>query len=337
LRNILYENTMESILYPLKFKPIVKDKIWGGSKLRDLLGKKASDKAGESWEISCVEGDISAVENGFLAGNSLDDLVEIYMGDLVGDRIYEKYGLEFPLLIKFIDANDFLSIQVHPDDDMARQRHNSYGKTEMWYIVEAEKGENKGQLIAGFNRELDKEQYLAHLKGGSLKEILNYEDVKPGDIYFMPAGRIHAIGAGVVLAEIQQTSDVTYRIFDWERKDEAGNERELHTDLALDAIDYSYHSNYNTEYQSLENSTVTAVDSPFFTTGVIHLDQPVDKDYNMIDSFVIYMCMEGSAGIAYPGGVVQIKKGETILIPAEIKNLAIIPTGPTTLLEVYIK
>jgi mannose-6-phosphate isomerase len=203
----------------------------------------------------------------------------------------------------------------------------------MWYIVESEHGE----LIAGFNRKLDKDAYKKHFKAGTLKEILNFEKVSPGDIYYMPAGRVHAIGAGVLLAEIQQTSDVTYRIYDWDRTDEAGKPRELHTDLALEAIDFSPVKDYKTSYQALENSTITAVDSPFFTTGVIQLDQPVDKDYNLIDSFVIYMCMEGAAGIAYPGGVEQIRKGETVLIPAEIKNLAILPTEATTLLEVYIK
>ncbi len=325
---------MESTLYPIKFKPILKDKIWGGPKLRDVLGKKASEKAGESWEISGVEGDISVAENGFLAGNSIQELAEIYMGDLLGDSIYDRFGLEFPLLIKFIDAADFLSVQVHPDDTLAKERHNSYGKTEMWYIVESE----KGQLIAGFNRKLDREQYLQHFNGGSLKEILNYEDVAPGDIYFMPAGRVHAIGAGVLLAEIQQTSDVTYRIYDWDRTDDQGNPRELHTDLALDAIDFSFHKQYKTHYQALPNSTVNSVDSPFFTTSVIQLDQPVEKDLNMIDSFVIYMCMEGAAGITYGKGEVEtIKKGETVLIPADLKNLALIPTEASTLLEVYIK
>lgn len=324
---------MNSTLYPLKFKPILKDKIWGGPRLRDVLGKKASDKAGESWEISGVEDDISIVENGFLAGNSLLELTEIYMGDLLGDSIYDRFGVEFPLLIKFIDAADFLSVQVHPDDAMALERHNSYGKTEMWYIVESDRGE----LITGFNRKLDREEYLKHFKEGRLKEILNYEAVAPGDIYFMPAGRIHAIGSGVLLAEIQQTSDVTYRIYDWDRTDDQGKARDLHIDLALDAIDFSFHPSCKTEYRPLENSTVTAVDSPFFTTGVIKLDQPVEKDFNLIDSFVIYLCMEGAAGITYPGGVELIKKGETILIPAEIKNLAIVPTEPTTLLEVYIK
>ncbi len=324
---------MESKLYPLKFKPILKDKIWGGSRLRDTLGKKASDKAGESWEISAYGEDLSVVENGFLAGNNIQELVEVYMGELVGDHIFEKFGLEFPLLIKYIDANDFLSIQVHPDDALARTRHNSRGKAEMWYIVESD----KGQLITGFNREMNHEQYLQHFKEGTLEEILNNEKVSTGDIYDMPTGRIHAIGPDILLAEIQQTSDLTYRIYDWDRVDEEGKSRELHTDLALDAIDFQFHPSYKTKYQIIKNSTVSAVDTPFFTTGVINFDQPVEKDFNMIDSFVIYMCMEGRSGISYPGGVETITKGETILIPAELKSLMIIPSEHTTLLEIYIK
>lgn len=324
---------MSTSLYPLKFKPIIKDKIWGGPKLRDVLGKKASEKAGESWELSGVSGDISLVENGFLAGNTLEEVIEVYMSELVGEKVYEKFGLEFPLLIKFIDAADFLSIQVHPDDTMARARHNSYGKSEMWYIVESDNGE----LIAGFNRKLDKEAYLAHVKNGTLKEIMNREAVVPGDIYYMPAGRVHAIGAGVLLAEIQQTSDVTYRIYDWDRTDDEGKARELHTDLALDAIDFRYHKEYKTSYQAIKNSTSTAVDTQFFTTGVIKLDKAVEKDFNLIDSFVIYMCMEGEANITYQGGEQKIQKGETVLIPADLKNLVIVPAVPSTLLEVYIK
>ncbi|MDF1576438.1 MAG: mannose-6-phosphate isomerase [Bacteroidales bacterium] len=325
---------MEPGLYPLKFIPILKDKVWGGSRLRDVLGKNASDQAGESWEISGVKGDLSIVQNGFLAGNNLQELAEVYMGDLLGDTIFERFGAEFPLLIKFIDAADFLSVQVHPDDELARKRHDSYGKTEMWYILES----SEGQLIAGFNREMDREQYLKHLKEGSLKEILNIEKVKAGDIYYMPAGRIHAIGPGVLLAEIQQSSDVTYRIYDWDRTDEQGQSRELHTGLALDAIDFGFHPSCKTDYRPLENSTVTALDSPFFTAGVILLDRPVEKDFNLIDSFVIYLCLEGSAGITYGKGEVELlKKGESILIPAELKNLAIVPTEATTLLEVYMK
>lgn len=320
-------------LYPLKFKPVLKDKIWGGPRLREVLGKEASDRAGESWEISGVEGDISVVENGFLEDNSLQELAEVYMGDLLGDRIYEKFGLEFPLLIKFIDASDVLSVQVHPDDELAKERHKSFGKTEMWYVIESDKGE----LIAGFNREMDREEYLKSLREGKLKELLNHEKVKPGDVYYMPAGRVHAIGAGVLLAEIQQTSDVTYRIYDWDRTDEHGNPREMHTELAVDAIDFGFHSSYKTPYKGLLNSTVNVVDSPYFTTGVLRLDQPVEKDYNMIDSFVIYICVDGAAGITYPGGAEGIRKGETVLIPAELKNLSIVPTEATTLLEVYIK
>lgn len=324
---------MQHTLYPLKFKPIVKDKIWGGPRLRDVLGKKASDKAGESWEISGVPGDISVVENGFLAGNDLQELVEVYMGDLVGESIYERFGLRFPLLIKFIDASDFLSIQVHPDDRLAAERHNSYGKTEMWYVVESDRGE----LISGFNREMDRQSYLEHLRGGTLREVLRFEAVQKGDIFFMPAGRVHAIGPGVLLAEIQQTSDVTYRIFDWDRLDDQGHPRELHTELALDAIDFTHHRETRTPCVPVPNSTVTAVDCPYFTTGVITLDQPVEKDYNLIDSFVIYMCIEGAAGITYPGGAEPIRKGETVLVPAEIRNLAIVPTQASTLLEIYVK
>jgi len=324
---------MDQTLYPLRFQPILKDKIWGGSRLRDKLGKIASNSAGESWEISGVAGNVSVAENGFLAGNSMQELTEGYMGDLVGDQVYEKFGLEFPLLIKFIDATDILSIQVHPDDNLARKRHNAYGKTEMWYIVESDKGE----LIAGFNREMDAETYLGHLKAGTLPEIMNREQVEPGDIYFMPAGRVHAIGAGVLLAEIQQTSDITYRIYDWDRKDDQGNGRELHTDLAMDAIDFRFHSQYKTPYQAELNHSVQAVDCPYFTASVIRFDKPVEKDFNLIDSFVIYMCVEGEAGITYPGGAEPIRKGETLLIPATLKNLAIVPVTETTLLEVYIK
>jgi len=325
---------MERTLYPLKFKPIIKDKIWGGIRLREILGKQASDKAGESWEISGVSGDISVVENGFLSGNSLQELVEVYMGDLVGEHVYERFGLEFPLLIKFIDANDFLSIQVHPDDELARARHHSFGKTEMWYIVEAEEG---GQLISGFSRDMDLATYMEHLERGALKEIVNFEQVSKGDIFYMPAGRIHAIGAGVLLAEIQQTSDVTYRVYDWDRLDENGNPRELHTDLAIDAIDFTHHDDYRTRYEKVENGTVTVVDCPYFTTGVLRLDRPMEKDFFKIDSFVIYMCVEGEAGINWPGGMVPLRKGETVLIPAELKNLAIVPSVPSTLLEVYVK
>lgn len=323
-------------LYPIKFQPILKDKIWGGSRLKNLLNKSAaSDKCGESWEISAVQGNLSIVRNGFLAGNNLQEIIEVYMGDLVGDKIYSQFGIEFPLLIKFIDANDILSVQVHPDDELARLRHDAYGKTEMWYIIEAEEN---AELIAGFNRELDRETYLRHLQSKTLKKILNFEKVRKGDIFFTPAGRVHAVGAGILLAEIQQTSDITYRIYDWDRVDEQGNPRETHTELALDALDFKYYENYRTDYESVTNLTTIVADCKYFTTGLLAFDQPVEKDYNFIDSFVIYMCLEGQIDIQY--GIDQSEKivtGETALIPAALKNISLLPNGRAKTIEVYVK
>jgi len=223
-------------LYPLKFTPIYKDKIWGGNKIKSVLNKDFGGlpNCGESWELSGVDGNVSVVSNGYLAGNTLEELLEVYMGDLAGDEVYEHFGNEFPLLIKFIDANDDLSIQVHPNDEMAAERHNSYGKTEMWYVLQADKG---SKLQSGFNQQVDQEKYLEKLEKTELTDILNFEEVTAGDVFFIPAGRVHAIGRGILLAEIQQTSDITYRIYDYDRRDDKGNPRELHTDLALDAID----------------------------------------------------------------------------------------------------
>jgi mannose-6-phosphate isomerase len=323
-------------LYPLKFHPIIKDKIWGGARLKNILNKPTdSDKCGESWEISGVQGNISKVKNGFLAGNNIQELTEIYMGDLVGDRIFDRFGIEFPLLIKIIDANDILSVQVHPDDKLAMERHKAYGKTEMWYIIEAEK--NAG-LICGFNREMNRETYLLHLKNKTLKEILNFEKVKAGDVFFTPSGRIHAVGAGILLAEIQQTSDITYRIYDWDRVDEKGNPREMHTELALDAIDFKFYGNYRTDYKLSLNQTTSIADCKYFTTGLLYFDKPVEKEYNFIDSFVIYMCLEGKIDIKYGSGLSEsMVAGETVLIPASLKNLNLIPAGTVKAIEVYVR
>lgn len=323
-------------LYPLKFKPIIKSTIWGGKKLNNVLGKKTNnDKCGESWELSGVDGNLSVVSEGFLAGNNIQELVEIYMSDLVGEKVYEKFGIEFPLLIKFIDANDVLSIQVHPDDDKAAERHNAYGKTEMWYVIDNEPG---AELICGFKHNVTRDEYLQHLNNGTLKEILNSEKVAPGDTYFIPAGRVHAIGADILLAEIQQTSDITYRIYDFDRTDAKGNKRELHTQLALDVLDYNAYPKYKTEYADQLNQTVNMVDCPYFTTSLMHFDAPVEKDYILIDSFVIYIGIEGESVITTPSGsVTTIKKGETVLIPASIKNLTVTPKGDCRMLEVYIK
>ncbi len=322
-------------LYPLKFTPILLDKMWGGKKLCDILKKPtSSEKVGESWEISGFDGSISMVSNGFLEGNNLEELIEVYMGDLVGDRIFEVFGRLFPLLIKFIDANDVLSIQVHPDDELAKKRHNSYGKSEMWYIIQADKG---SELIIGFNREINKETYLHHLNNKSLQEILNNEPVQEGDVFFLPAGRVHAIGSGILLAEIQETSDVTYRIYDFDRRDDNGNYRELHTDLALDAIDYTFYDNYRTNYSLQENQPSQLVSCQYFTTNLLNLSETSKKDITQLDCFVIYVCIEGSGSIISPGNdAVSLKKGESLLIPASVVQFSIQPDQSIKLLEVYV-
>lgn len=327
---------MERKLYPLKFTPILKERLWGGTKLNTVLGKDTGNASdiGESWELSGVPGDVSVVSNGFLAGNSLNELVEIYMSELVGDKVFEKYGSEFPLLIKFIDANDVLSIQVHPDDALARQRHNSFGKTEMWYVMQADKG---ASLISGFTKDTSKDEYLKALESKKLDTLLASHEVESGDVFFIPAGRVHAIGKGILLAEIQQTSDVTYRIYDFDRRDAKGNSRELHTANALDAIDFSGGKDYKTSYEAKENDVATIVESPYFVTSLIDLRaHELRKDIYNFDSFVILMCMEGSADIIYYHDQKEsVKKGETILIPADLKEFSIKAENHCKLLEVH--
>ncbi len=324
----------QQFLYPLKFTPILKERIWGGHKLSDILNKKPMDRCGESWEVSGVPGDISVVANGFLKNNNLQELIEVYMGDLVGDSIYDRFGLEFPVLIKFIDAQDDLSIQVHPNDQLAAERHHSYGKTEMWYVMDAEKDSH---LIVGFNRDTDKIQYEQSLKNKTLSNILNFEPVTQGDVFFIPAGRIHAIGKGILLAEIQQTSDITYRIYDWDRVDKNGKSRELHTELALDAIDYKAQKEYKTLYQKAEQGTAEVVKCPYFTTNLVSFSKTIEKDFNHLDSFIIYICTSGSCEIRHEHGTVHVSEGETVLIPAVVKNFSLATTEPTELLEVYIE
>ena len=323
-------------LYPLKFTPIYMDKIWGGNKIKTLLNKDFGNlpNCGESWEISACEGHISVVSNGDLAGNSLEELIEVYMGDLVGDQVFENFGIEFPLLIKFIDATDDLSIQVHPGDEMSMERHSAAGKTEMWYVLQADQG---SKLQSGFNQTVDQEKYLEKLEQLELTEILNFEEVTAGDVFFIPAGRIHAIGKGILLTEIQQTSDITYRIYDYDRRDTKGNPRELHTELALDAIDWELHPEYKTKYQPKLNESVGLAKCKYFTTNLLELNQPIEKDYNKLDSFVIYIGLEGKLQIDTDSGSETLQKGETILIPASIENVQLKPLSATAkVLEVYI-
>lgn len=326
------------MLYPLKFRPIIKEKIWGGHQLKNRLNKTVAEgvKAGESWEISCVEENLSVVTNGFLKDNNIEELIEVYMGDLVGDAVYEKFGLVFPLLVKFIDANQYLSVQVHPDDEMAMEKHNSFGKTEMWYVVEAEKN---AELIVGFNQPVDKQKYLSHFGSGTLQEILNFEKVERGDVFLVPAGRIHATGPGVLFAEIQQTSDATYRIDDWGRLGDDGKPRELHTELAVEALDYEFHKEYKTKYNLRENESCLAVECKYFTTNIIDLSEKIEKDYNWLDSFVIYMVTKGVVELAYGDNeTITLNEGETVLLPAVLKFLSLNPIAEKSrLLEVYIE
>ncbi|WP_299395788.1 type I phosphomannose isomerase catalytic subunit [uncultured Gelidibacter sp.] len=323
---------MKTTLYPIKFHPILKDKIWGGEKLKSLLNKDSHlPNIGESWEISDVEGDTSIVANGSLENQSLKHLLSTYKADLIGEKNYKQFGNKFPLLIKFIDAKEDLSIQLHPNDELAAKRHNSFGKTEMWYVMQADKDAN---LIVDFNQKMTPELYLEHLNNKTLTKILNFDKVKAGDTYFIEVGRVHAIGAGVLLAEIQQTSDITYRIYDWDRKDDAGNERELHTDLAIDAIGFDMPDNYRVKYDTTANQSNEMVSCPYFTTSYLKVDSEIEKE-NTYDSFMIYICVDGEAEIKTEGKSEVIKKGETILIPAAVTNFQIVAKD-ATLLEVYV-
>ena len=319
----------------IKFEPILKDKIWGGEKLASLLNKQSKRKdIGESWEISDVEGDTSMVINGHLKGKNLKELISEFKSDLVGEKIYTHFGEKFPLLIKFIDAKEALSIQLHPNDTLAKERHNSFGKTEMWYVMQADKNAN---LIVGFQKEVSSEDYIKHLETKSLLDILNVDEVQKGDVYFIPTGRVHAIGAGVLLAEIQQTSDVTYRIYDWDRPNPDGTFRDLHTEEAIDAIDYSAKDSYKTEYSKKENASSEIVSCQYFTTNVLPIKGKISINHQEKDSFVIYMCVEGNVTFQYENQTEKLKTGETILVPACIKKIKIIADEASELLEVYIK
>jgi mannose-6-phosphate isomerase len=322
------------MLYPLTFKTIYKDKIWGGNKIRNILNKDYGDlpNCGETWEVSGVQGNVSVVAEGALLGKSITDLISEYKGSFMGSHVYEQFGDEFPLLIKFIDANKDLSIQVHPDDELAEKRHNSFGKTEMWYVIQADEGSS---LISGFNQPLTKTQYLEKFEEGKLNSILNRESVVDDDVFFLPAGRVHTIGKGLMIAEIQQTSDITYRIYDFDRVDAEGNKRELHVEEALDAIDYKYYGQYKTEYQDVMNSRNQLEECSYFVTNKLLLDQAFDASLS-VDSFRIYLCLDGAAEFVTTQGNMLINKGEVVLIPAEIEQVNIEPKSNAKLLETYV-
>lgn len=323
-------------LYPLKFNPILKSIIWGGSDISKFKGITPEQEGiGESWEVSGVEGNISIVEAGDLAGKGLQDLIGEYKDRLVGKHVYEKFGTTFPLLIKFIDARDNLSIQVHPNDKLAKERHNSFGKTEMWYVINATP---EAFLYSGFEKQLDPENYVQSIEDNTFVDYLAKHDVKKGDSFFLPAGRVHAIGAGTFVAEIQQTSNITYRIYDYNRTDAEGNPRELHTELAKDAIDFELHDNYQIEYTHQDNTPVELESCPYFTTNLLELDQIQVREMGDKDSFVIFICMDGACDIKdVRYNQVSLKQGETLLVPAEnARKITITPKGRVQLLETYV-
>lgn len=322
-------------LYPFKFKTIFKDKIWGGNKIKTHLKKDFGSlpNCGETWEISAVKGNVSVVANGNLAGNNLAQLIEEYQHKLVGNKVYQRFGNEFPLLIKFIDANDDLSIQVHPDDTLAKARHNSFGKTEMWYVLQADEG---ATLISGFNQKVDEQTYLNKLNNGQINDILNKEQVNTGDVFFLPAGRVHTIGKGLMIAEIQQTSDITYRIYDFDRVDDKGQKRELHTEEALAAIDYNVYANYKSEYEKTPNQVNEVVACPYFKTNFMDLTAPLKRKYKNLDTFKILICVAGAFSVVANNYPINVGLGECILIPATVEEIEILTNTGAKILETYI-
>ena len=319
-------------LYPLIFEPIIKEKLWGGKNLNKILNKpRMSDYDGESWELSCVPDNVSVLRNGPLAGKTLTELIEQFRGDLVGEAVYEEHGSIFPLLIKFIDAQQDLSIQVHPDDELAKTRHNSFGKTEMWYVIDSEPD---ASIIVGFSEPLNVSQYLDYVENNKLMSILNRERVQPHDVFFIPAGRVHTIGKGLIIAEIQQTSDVTYRIHDFDRVDTKGSKRELHNDLAIEAIDFTIPDSYRTIYERSSSEQVIGT-SNYFTTKRRLLNKSTTLNFDH-SSCTVLICIEGSYDVSYFDELPTISKGDTVLVPSCIEELRLKPQSNGILLEIKI-
>ncbi|MGY5354893.1 type I phosphomannose isomerase catalytic subunit [Wenyingzhuangia sp. IMCC45467] len=322
------------INYPIKFTPILKEKIWGGEKLTTVLNKQSSlHNIGESWELSSVDGDISVVANGVLKGKLLTELLADYKEQLVGEKVYQEFGNKFPLLFKFIDAKENLSIQLHPNDEIAAKLHNSFGKTEMWFVMDADES---SELNVGFSEKMSPEKYQQAIEEKKILEKLNFEKVKKGDSFFIKEGLVHAIGAGCLIAEIQQTSDITYRIYDWDRVDDQGNERELHTDLALQALDYNAVGGNKCVYEQGVNQPSNIASCEYFTTNYIKVNDLFTRDLTDISSFTVYICVGGSGTIQVGENKEEIKRGETVLIPANTSEISI-KTSEIELLEVYIK
>ena len=318
----------------LKLKPSGKDYIWGGHKLVDNYGKEMTgDRLAETWELSCHPDGPSFVVNGEAAGKTLRQYIEEHGKKVLGTNC-ERFE-DFPILTKFIDAQDNLSIQVHPDNEYALKNEGQYGKTEMWYVVDADKG---AKLRSGFSEQITPKEYKERVLNNTITDVLQEYEIKPGDVFFLPAGRVHSIGAGAFIAEIQQTSDITYRIYDFNRKDANGKTRELHTDLAREAINYEVLDDYRTKYEPLKDEPVELVACTYFTTSLYDMTEEISCDYSELDSFVIFICMEGACKIKdNEGNELKVGAGESILLPATTQDVTITPeAGNVKLLETYV-
>lgn len=318
-----------------KFVPILKSVIWGGDRIVSYKRIESDlQHIGESWEISGVDNNLSVVSEGPCRGLTIVELIAQYRDRLVGRENYARYGNRFPLLVKFIDARKDLSIQVHPNDTLAAQRHGTCGKSEMWYVVDTLPG---AHLCSGFSRPLATSDYDRVVADGSIVELLHYDRVKAGDVYYLPAGRVHSLGAGCFIVEVQQANDVTYRIYDYNRRDKDGKLRELHVDQAKDAIDYTVLPDYRTHYVSRLNEPVQLVDSPHFIVSLYELSEAMECDYSDLDSFVIYICIEGGALLVdSEGQTTRLSAGETVLVPAMSDAVTILPDNKVKLLEVFV-
>ena len=316
----------------IKFRPILKQVLWGGNKIIPFKQRDADmEQVGESWEVSGVKDNESIVANGQYEGMKLNDLVALLKGDLVGKENYERFGNEFPLLIKFIDASKQLSIQVHPNDEQAKAKGLKRGKTEMWYIMESAPD---AALLSGLKRAITPEEYKAMVENDTITDALCEYRVGEGDVFYLPAGRIHSIGAGTFLAEIQETSDVTYRIYDFKRKDKDGNYRQLHTEAAAECIDYSVENDYRTKYEARKNEGVELAQCTHFTTSVYDLDEPMLLDYSELDSFVVLIALSGECTLSTGDAETQLRAGETVLLPATTQTLNV--SGTVKFLETFV-
>jgi len=324
-------------LYPLLFEPNLHPVVWGGHQLRPYKGMEPNDEPiGESWEVSAVPSSTSIVSNGVFQGQKLTDLIADYPEEILGHAVNEKYHGQLPLLVKFIDAERDLSIQVHPNDEMAMREHGKMGKSEMWYIIKAAPGSH---LYAGFKEKITADEYQHRIADGTITEVLADHPVKAGDVFYLPAGRVHAICGGILLAEVQQSSDVTYRIYDYNRPGMDGKPRELHTELAAQALDYHVEQNYRTEYVKTDNRAVQIIDSPYFDVRVMEIHAPFHRNLLKYDSFVISMCIEGDCKLVMRtnGAEITLTEGNTALIPAAIADYDVIPLhGKTKLLDAFI-